>query len=67
MEILIINNFGTSAKKTSSVLPRVGDRVDMFYTPAPTVTEVVLWPRKDRLKDLGVSFPVDAIVMVGML
>jgi hypothetical protein len=62
VEILVINQYGQNELKTSDFLPRVGDRVDMFYNPLPTVTQVVCWPSERQMATLGVK--VDAIITV---
>ena len=62
MKILVINQFGRKEVKDSDFLPRVGDKVDMFQNPLPTVFEVVCWPSKEQIKDFGFEF--DAIIRV---
>lgn len=65
MKMLFINSLGQNKSKVSDILPRVGDKVDMFYVPIPTVTQVLLWPSEERLKALGfVGFSFDAIITI---
>lgn len=65
MKILVISEFGNAEIKESEIVPRVGDKVDMFYDPSPTVNSVLLWPTKKRLKDLNVvDMDIHAIVTV---
>lgn len=63
MKILIINQYGNSATKTTSLLPRVGDKVDLFYQPFPTVTQVLLWPSDAMKARVGIT-DIVAIVTV---
>jgi len=51
MKMLVFNKFGNGVIKESDIIPRVGDMLDLFYLPLPTVTEVVLWPTEERLKE----------------
>jgi len=44
-------------------LPRVGDRIDMFHEPFPTVDVVILFPSLALQKKLNVS-DIDAIIYV---
>ena len=65
MTMIIINKFGQSCLHSSDVVPRVGDIVDRFYDPPPIVTQVLLYPSRKRLDNLGVGhIKVDAIVTV---
>lgn len=45
-------------------LPRVGDRVDMFYSPAPKVVDVIFWPSKYTLNAVGCADDVIAVVIL---
>jgi len=49
-------------------IPRVGDKIDMFYEPLPTVTSVVAWPSIKRLDALKIirsnKYKIDAIITV---
>lgn len=65
MKVLVINQFGNGQIVTTDFVPRVGDRIDMFYEPLPTVTGVVAWPSEARLKTLkadGFSERIEAII-----
>ena len=46
MKVIIIDGLGNVKEVDASngFVPRVGDRVDMGYTPAPTVLNVLLYP-----------------------
>tara|TARA_R110000850_G_scaffold217964_1_gene343540 strand:- start:491 stop:697 length:207 start_codon:yes stop_codon:yes gene_type:complete len=63
-KILVINQFGKGEIKDSDFLPRVGDKVDMFYEPLPTVTQVVMWPSKERLSALKHNSFLDVIAII---
>jgi hypothetical protein len=64
MQILIINEFGNAKRMTAQACPRIGDKVDLFYIPLPTVKDVVWFPSDNTLARIGQTF-VDAIVTVG--
>ena len=64
MKLLIINTYGKAQLKETSILPRKGDRVDMFYKPLPKVIGVCLFPTEETIKELGVDEVIDAIVTV---
>ena len=65
MNLLIINQFGKSKTVISDILPRIGDRLDLFYEPCPEVTMVLLWPTNERLKSLNASDKhIDAVIAV---
>lgn len=34
----------------TDIIPRRGDKIDMFYTPCPTVSDVILFPTEETLK-----------------
>jgi hypothetical protein len=54
--------------KYSDGVPRVGDSVQMFYTPMPKVTDVVWWPKPSEVKALLLNVAdsdgIDVIVFV---
>lgn len=58
MRLLFITETGQSALVNSEQVPRVGDKVDMFYEPLPTVTSVVWYPSEDRQQMLGIQADV---------
>tara|TARA_R110000851_G_scaffold8055_1_gene31018 strand:+ start:526 stop:723 length:198 start_codon:yes stop_codon:yes gene_type:complete len=64
MKILIINGYGNATIKETNILPRLGDGIDVFYKPIPTVNAVCLFPTKDTLSGLNVTDIIDAIVTV---
>ena len=64
MLIIIISAYGQSEYRNTDILPRMGDRVDMFYKPFPSVSSVLLYPSSDTQKEMGLTDAVDAIVTV---
>jgi hypothetical protein len=69
MKIAVISVIKKSGViKYSDSVPRVGESVQMFYTPMPKVTDVVWWPNDSDLKVLMMnsaeSADVDVIVFV---
>ena len=65
MKLLIINGLGNGEIKESDFIPRVGEKVDMFYHPMPTVSQVVNWPSKEVLKQVNAeNINIQAIVTV---
>lgn len=62
MKIFIINKYGQTKIKDTDILPRIGDNVDMFYMPHPTVKHVLLWPIEGSLNITDKD--IDAIVTV---
>jgi hypothetical protein len=70
MKIVFISEFGKACIKSTEILPRIGDSVDMFYKPSPKVLSVLLYPTIDTLKSLetkgfdGVG-AIDAVIIVG--
>ena len=62
MIIIIVSRFGHSEVKDTSILPRIGDTVDLFYNPMPKVTAVCLFPSSETLA--GVVGHVDALITV---
>ena len=63
MRILFVTKLGKNKIMETNILPRVGDKVDMFYRPFPIVENVLLFPGKELLAEFGL-FPeeIDAIV-----
>ena len=65
MKLLVISEYGQSKVVTSDILPRIGDSVDLFYSPLPKVSVVVLWPSEDKLEALDDNLTdIDAIITV---
>jgi hypothetical protein len=53
MKILIVSEFaGQIVLKEVNVIPRQGDYIDIFYTPIPKVTKVILYPSPATLKQV---------------
>ena len=65
MKILVINQIGTNRVINSNFVPRIGDSVDLFYSPLPRVTCVVAWPNDVRLREVGIEEKIDVIIIVG--
>lgn len=64
MKVLVANKFGENKIVTSGHIPRVGESVDVFCRPFPTVTNVLNWPGDELLDSLGAPKDIDAIVTV---
>lgn len=68
MDILVVTKYGQEKLVESDVIPQIGAKVDMFYSPAPLVVEVLMWPTKDTLNAFKVStavgIDIKAIVFV---
>jgi len=66
MNVLYVNPIGgVDIKENTSILPRVGDSVDLYYNPYPKVSAVLLHPTSDTLGKLGlVNISIDAIVTI---
>lgn len=44
MKVMIVSKFGHLGIKEVDHVPRIGEKVDVFYRPCPTVVDVVWWP-----------------------
>ena len=64
MRIVIINKFGQHVIRDASFVPRIGDQIDAFYEPFPTVTHVLAFPQLGTIKKLNGDGPIDAIITV---
>lgn len=64
MRILFITEMGKNHIRDTEILPRVGDKVDLFWYPYPTVNLVLLYPTKETLLKMGYTEHLDAIVTV---
>lgn len=64
MRILIITEAGKGKVVDKGMIPRVGDKIDMFYQPFPEVSSVLLWPSIERLNEIGFSENIEAIITV---
>lgn len=64
MKIAIICMYGNYRIIETQILPRVGDRIDMFYTPRPVVNSVLLYPSNKSMDMIEKNLTgLDAIVM----
>lgn len=65
MRICIVNQYGQIVVRDANAVPRIGDALDMFYEPLPTVIKVVWWPSPERLASINCSeIEIDALVVV---
>lgn len=65
MKTLIVAPDGQNVIYNRSFIPRIGDRVDAFYEPLPTVTGVIAWPSNARLAAMGIrDHDIEAIITV---
>lgn len=64
MKITIISHYGVKNNITANHVPRIGERVDMFYNPAPTVTDVINFPSDDTKGEMGIPHDTDVLVFV---
>lgn len=64
MNILVVNGYGKYEILASDFVPRIGEKVDLFYEPLPSVTSVVAWPTRERLNALKINDDIDAIITV---
>lgn len=62
MRILFITDMGKNKIMETNILPRAGDKVDMFWHPYPVVTQVLLYPSKETMELFGLNGHLDAIV-----
>ena len=61
-KVLIIDGMGNvKTIENTTVVPRVGDHIDMGYTPAPVVKTVLWYPEDEDFVDVNVL----AVVTVG--
>lgn len=66
MQVLICNKFKHTEVKVVDAIPRVGDSVDVFWEPLPRVTNIIWYPRHERLRELKCDLfnKITAIVIV---
>ena len=67
MKILIIETVINKAViKTVQSIPRIGERVDLFYSPFPTIKDIVNLPTQSTIKSLGVTTgdKIDAVLFI---
>jgi hypothetical protein len=66
MNVIILNRSGKAEIKLGvNFIPRIGDSVDMFYSPPPIVRRVIAYPGKEILEYVSTEEPIDALVYVG--
>jgi len=63
MKVLIVSNLRQMEVRDMPAIPRVGERIDVFYEPLPTVTSVVWSPSKERLWALNEDL-IDAAAII---
>jgi hypothetical protein len=66
MKILVLSQYHGMEIFDRQFVPRVGDKVDVFYEPMPTVNTVVAWPSRTKLRQLGIDdkIQIEALVTV---
>lgn len=69
MNIVYLNKTFNTVEfaKNEPILARVGDRIDVGYSPFPVVSEVILFPKPNTIAPLNCIFkddPVHAIVVI---
>lgn len=64
INLIIVGQFGLAERITANALPRMGDKIDMFYKPYPAVTNILLWPSTETLKNLGFDPEEDCTAIV---
>lgn len=64
MKITIVSHYGVKNSIECSHVPRIGERVDMFYHPAPTVIDVINFPSDDTKGAMGIPHNTEVLVFV---
>jgi hypothetical protein len=65
MNLLVLHESGEYTKRYSETLPNLGNKVDIFVTPPPTVVDVILWPNEETKAKFGaIADDVEALVLV---
>lgn len=67
MKIIVLNDFMKFEILDVPAVPRIGERIDLFFEPLPTVTSIVWYPSKERLCPFfvpGTEEKIDAILTV---
>ena len=64
MNIIIISESESTVISNASIIPRIGDNVDVFHHPMPTVNRVILYPKIESYADLNLGIKISAIVVV---
>lgn len=62
MRVLLISKFGQGVIKETNIIPRLGDKVCLFYQPYPTVTNIIFWPDESLKKEFGFTENIDVII-----
>lgn len=64
-KVLIVASVHKVVYDEMKIIPRVGDKIDVFYHPFPTVTQILLKPSYKTMKRIGFeNYELDAIVYV---
>ena len=63
MRFLVVNQYGQSVIESGEVIPRVGDKIDLFCQPYPTVSTVLMYPSKRTLNGLSAG-NIDVIAII---
>ena len=45
-------------------IPAIGSKIDDFFTPLPTVTDIINYPKPETVEKLGFLENIDAIICV---
>lgn len=63
---VVLSAYGQVAEVQLPAVPQIGEQIDMFYTPHPTITSIVWAPQEDILLLLGcpISASIAAIITV---
>jgi hypothetical protein len=64
MKILFVTKDGNANVLVTDILPRIGDKVCMFYEPWPMVKTVLLYPNKEYLSKFKIEESIDVIITV---
>lgn len=68
MKILIIETVINKAViKTVQSIPRVGERIDLFYSPLPIVKDIVNLPTQATLEAMGIKSGVNTTGVCAVL
>jgi hypothetical protein len=66
VNILIISKAGSLAFKRVNIIPRIGEKVGMFYQQYPTIVDIIWYPNSEVLERVGFSNndDIEAIIAV---
>lgn len=64
MKIIVLNGvIGEKIIKDVKAIPRIGEKIDLFYTPLPVVIDVIWYPTKETLSKIDVkNIDIDALI-----